>query len=149
MAFPASKGILALVLARASSAAQATRVEAVNARDRIVAGTPTSSTQIIDLELRLAGYRVDLEKARVTPGIGPYAQEQLAEGTLDVAAEFVAMLAAIDTVRTWIRTNFPKDATGYVLARTWGPDGLVDRTFPASQLGGLKTQLDALIATIG
>ena len=150
MPFPASNGALSDVLEETCRFAVAMKQHAERASAKAAAGNVTS-TDIIDLDIRLRQWRATLAEAGATPGIGAYAQEQLGDGTLDVAAEFNAMLGAIDNVTGWIRANFPVgsgQAAGYLLARTWGPDGPVDRLFSPTQTAGLRTQLDALAATV-
>ncbi|MHB1170455.1 MAG: hypothetical protein ACYC28_14355 [Longimicrobiales bacterium] len=147
MAFPASNGALSDVLERACQAALQMRRQAEQTRARL-ATMDVASGEIINLDIRLRGFRAEFEAAGSVNGIGAYAQSQLGDGTLDIAAEFAAMVAAIDAVTDWIRTHFPRDGDGYLLARTWGVDGPVDRTFAPALTAGLRTQLDVLIATV-
>lgn len=150
MAFPASSGALSDVLERACRVALSMKAQAQRARDRMAVGNVPSST-ILDMDIVLRGFKTELQDAAATPGIVDYAQGQLGDGTLDVAAEFSAMIAGIDDTVAWIRASFPVgsgQAAGYLLARTWGADGPVDRQFTPTQTEGLRTQLDALIATV-
>lgn len=117
------------------------------ARDALAARNVTS-TEIFDLFIRLKQDRAAFEAAKSVSGIADYARAQKNSETLDVVTEFTAMLAAIDNVTAWISTNFPKDANGYLLAKTWGDAGPVDRTFTPTATAGLRTVLDALLATI-
>ena len=124
------------------------RAFAVRRRDEMAAGNVAATTVLGDLFVRLRQHEHALDAAADTPGIGPYAQEQKSDGTLDVVAEFNAVMAAISGVTGWIAANFPKDVNGFLLAQTLSPEGPVDRTFSPTDTAGLRTQLDALIATI-
>jgi hypothetical protein len=113
-----------------------------------LAGSDQPSTLILDLFTRLRQDRNTLAAAAATSGIGPYAQAQKGDANLDVAAAFNGLLSAIDSVTGWITANFPKDVNGFLLAKTLGADGPVDRVFTAAQTAGLRTALDSVIAAI-
>ena len=147
MPFPASNGVLSDVLEQVSRFALAMKRQVEATRARMAAGS-VGSSEIIDLDIRLRGWRAEIVKAASTPGIAAYAQAQLGNAQLDVVAEFNGMVAAIDSVTAWIRANFPRDANGFLLERTWGDSGPVDRQFTSAQTAQLRTQLDALIATV-
>lgn len=147
MPFPASNGALSDAVETAARVALHMKSSATQAV-ALMGAQNVTSRYLIDMESRLHNYRADLDRVRQVPGIGPYAQAQLGSPTLDVAAEFNAMLVAIDAVILWMRDNFPKDANGFLLAQTWGENGVVDRQFSPAQTAGLRTQLSALIATV-
>ena len=107
------------------------------------------STRILNLFINLQQERIALVAAAATPGIVQFARDQKNNQTLDVVVEFTAMLVALDAVIAWISTNFPKDAGGFLLARSFSGTTIVDRMFPSAQTAGLRAQLDTLIATIG
>jgi hypothetical protein len=68
---------------------------------------------------------------------------------LDVVAEFTAMESAVEDCRDWIVANLPTDADGYLVIRTLNADGtLTDRMFAPAQTAGLRTEIDAVLATI-
>jgi hypothetical protein len=121
--------------------------QAQGARDTMAAESVPSKT-IIDVFLRLRGDRAAFDAAKAVPGLAAYAREQYDNPALDIVAEFNAMTSAIDNVTNWISTNFPKDGGGFLLAQTLGANGPVDRMFTPAQTAGLRTQLDALIATV-
>lgn len=110
-------------------------------------GTVTSS-QILGIYSVLSDAKAKFQAAAAVPGIAAYARAQKNDEQLDVGAEFTAMVAAIDTCRTWISTNFPKDGSNYLLAQTLGASGPVDRTFNSATTVALKTALTNLAATI-
>jgi len=122
------------------------RAQALSVRKLMAAGSVRSSI-ILDLEPSLRQFRAEFDEIRVLPGIGPYAQGQLGNGTLNVAAEFNAMITAIDNTIAWIRANFPI-GNGFLQAQIWSSSGRTDRMFSSAETAGLRAQLDALIATV-
>jgi hypothetical protein len=152
MAFPSSVGSKADSLAdaweRARAVAASVKQSAQNL-NTLSAGGPISGMSIIRFCGDLADAKDVFTRLAAVPGLGAYAQEQVATPGLDVAAEFTAMVSAIDAVRTWITTNFPKDGGGFLLAVSFDANGrTVERTFDTATLTGFRAQLAALIATI-
>ena len=145
MAYPT--GMLSLTLEEIDRRAVDVKGYCTRTRDTLGAGN-TPATTIFDLFIRLKSDRAAFAAATSVSGLAAYARAQKNDENLDVVTEFGEMLAAIDDVTAWISTNFPKDANGYLLAQTWGASGPVDRTFTPAATAGLRTQLDALIATI-
>ena len=152
MAFPSTIGSkpdsLDTAWAQARAYAGSVKQRSVSITAASNAGA-VSAVEIIALAADLATARENLARIAAVPGIGAYAQAQVSDATLDVAAAFTAMVNAIDATRTWIVTNFPKDGSGYLLAAQFDGTGRITyRTFDTVQLAGLRTQLAALIATI-
>ena len=154
MAFPSSTGTvqdsLAQAWATARSTASSIKSRAQGLSTQAAAGNIGSSA-ILDFATYLADARLVLVKASQTGGIAAYAQAQVNDNTLNVAAEFSAMMDTLDGVIAWVVANFPKDGNGFLLARTFqaGSTGrTVDRQFTPAQTASLRTTLDALIATI-
>jgi hypothetical protein len=110
----------------------------------------TNRDQVLALAVNLREWRIGLAAARDVPGVGQYARDQYADQTYDVAAEFTAMLAAIDAVITEIHASFPVDNTGgEVKERVLNADGSITmRTFTAAQLATLVTRLQTLDAAV-
>lgn len=105
--------------------------------------------EIIGLADQLREYRERFNQIRQTPGIAAYAQAQENDGTYDVAAEFNAMIAAIDAAIAEILSTFPSDAQDYLLAYKFNADGSTSpRQFTGGALGGVRTALDAIAASI-
>jgi hypothetical protein len=93
--------------------------------------------------------RADLAAYAATPGLAVYAQDQVNNPSLNITTEFNSMTAAIDNLRTWMTTNFPKDGSGFLLAHTFdGAGRKVDRLFSTAALATFRTNLQAVIATI-
>jgi hypothetical protein len=151
MAFPSSVGrpyILANAWELARQVAGALKTRSVNLRTLSAAG-PATSTDILSFQTYLADTKAQLQTLAAVPGLAAYAQAQVNDNTLDVAASFTAMTTQIDACGSWVVTNFPKDGNGFLLAQTFNGGGRPsDRTFSTATLAGFRTQLDALIATI-
>lgn len=150
MAFPSDGGStrsLADLWRQVRGYAGAVKSRAQALRNQAAAG-PVSAMQMLDLTTVLADAKVQFQSAAAVSGLAEYAQQQVGNPALDVVAEFNAMMAQIDATILWIRTNLPNDGT-YLLALTLGTDGRYSwRTFAPAATAGLRTQLDALIATI-
>jgi hypothetical protein len=146
--FPASVQTQADALAGARRTATTMKSFAQNVRDFMFAGTVSANqVQAVMLEFKTAIETWDAAKA--VPGIAAYALAQYDDTTLDIAAEFTAMLSAARTVRDWVIANFPKDASGYILKDIYEADGAITvRQFTSAQTAGLRTALDSFIATV-
>ena len=149
MAFPSTAATVSLANAwnRAMDVAGYVKTQADTLRTRSLAGDVGSSS-ILGYLVTLAEARVELVAIAALPGIGAYAQEQVNNPSLNVAAEFATMIAAMDACRDWVIANFPQSG-GFLLAVSFNGGGrTVDRQFSTASLAGFRTQLDALIATI-
>ena len=138
-------------VAKALDRADAMAIELKGICDRAVtkmAAGNVGSNDILNVYIQLTNLRNALASLSATPGIAAYAQIQKADDQLDIAAEFTAMLNAIDSTTTWVTNNFPKDGNGYLLARTLGPTGPVDRLFTPAQTATFRTVLTVLSNTI-
>lgn len=152
MAFPTDVGSKRDDLERAwegvRNAAGAIKSAAQAVRTRSAAG-PIEAREVVTLADQLANANDRLARYTVVPGLLAYVREQINDPTIDIVAEYNAMLAQINAVRTWVINNFPKDASNYLLYHTFGADGrIVQRTLTSAQTAGLRTQLDALLATL-
>lgn len=148
MAFPASSPLLSDVLADARAEARRVTAKSASLKAASLAGDVPRPD--------LIAYMGQLNKAvgvwnaaRSTPGIAVYAQDQLGSPTLDVGAEFTAMMNATTTLRDWIFTNFPKDAGGAWLVHSYSNAGIQTAlVFTTAQLAQFRNHIDTLIATI-
>jgi hypothetical protein len=151
MAFPSSVGvpyILANAWDSARKFAGQLKISATNLRAASLAG-PVTSSDILNFQVLMADIKAQLAVVAAVPGLAAYAQAQVNNPSLDVAAAFTAMSNAIDNTGSWVITNFPKDGSGFLLSQTFNGGGRpTDRTFTTVTLAGFRTQLDALIATI-
>ena len=149
MAFPASTEILSRVLDQIAQVMLQVKSSAQQIRAASLSG-PIGANNVIQYVGDLADHRDRLAALGAAPGLAAYAQEQYNSGSLDIAAEFTATLAAIDATRTWVVTNYPKaPTTNELKEKTFDANGrVVLNTFSTASLAGFRTQLDALIATI-
>jgi len=91
----------------------------------------------------------NLALAVAVPGLLAYAQEQLNDPTFQVVTEYTAARNEMTACRDWIVSNFPADGSGYLLYHQFGVGGRINvRMFSPAALAGLRTQLDALLATL-
>jgi hypothetical protein len=151
MAFPSTAGTapeaLSVAWVNAMSIAGAIKLDTQAIRAQSLAGNVGASRILSHLTF-LADQKVRLQQIAALPGIGAYAQSQSDNPSLNVAAEFTAMINAMDGVRDWVMINFPA-ASGYIQAQQFQADGrTTDRQFNTASLVNYRTQLDALIATI-
>lgn len=136
---------------RALGVAAQMRREAVAYRDQAVAG----SIRLMDIETgllsTLRNVRTELVRAQATPGLVTYAKTQF-ETAYDIAAEFTGMMTEINTTLAWLESNFPKDAGGRLLSKTFVGDGSgrvqSEILTNPTALTALAARLNALIATI-
>jgi hypothetical protein len=145
MAYPT--GMLSLVLEDLDTQVMALKGDCVQVRNAAAADNTSSST-ILRVFTHLRVYRAKLSALSSTPGLADYARAQKNAPGLDVVAEFNALMAAIDGVTGWIAVNFPTDGGGFLLERTLGANGPVERQFTPAQTAGFRTQLDTVIAAI-
>lgn len=147
MAFPATAPELATAYAQIKN-----RVGFIKQRTqalRAASLATTSAQAIVTYVQEMATMRAMLDTLTATPGLVEYARAAEANSGLDIVAEYNAVIAQLAATTAWIAANFPEDGTGYKLAFTLAGDGtLVWRTFTSGSLAGLRTVLDALIATI-
>ena len=115
----------------------------------MAAGPVTASLILDDLLADLKSGRATLVESSNQSGILAYAHEQFDDVTIDLTTEFTALIAAIDAVITWIVDNFPSGTGGFLERYTIAADGtLTDRMFTTVQTAGLRTELQALFASI-
>lgn len=83
-------------------------------------------------------------------GIGQYAKDQFSDQSLDIAAEFNAMVAAAGDLADWIFNNLPTDAgTGGAIERVVASNGVETLlTFSTAQTASFRTEADTFTATI-
>lgn len=104
-----------------------------------------NSERILNALNTLIAFRTQLNEVKTTPGIVQYAQDQEGDLTYDVAAEFVTLIALLETVIANIIITFPTDTGGFLLAVTLDGNGnIVHRVFSAAALAGIRADLDAV-----
>ncbi len=104
-----------------------------------------TSHRILDALSTLIAMSVQLDIVRSTPGIAQYARDQEGDPAYDVAAEFIAVLALLDTLTTNIISAVPRDANDFLLTETMDANGVrIPRTFTGGMLSGIRADLDAV-----
>lgn len=156
MVFPSSTGTHQTSLSegwqRARFISSGVKAGAVSLRAKSVAGTMTA-TDILSYVRQNFDAFTEFGALAAISGMTAYAQSQVADGALDIAADFTAMRNAMVGVTNWVLANFPKTPTTNELrAYTFNGDNsgrLVDVVFSVpANTAGLRTVLDTLIATI-
>lgn len=152
MPFPSSgssRESLATALARVRASAHGVKQAAQDLRTASAAG-PIVARRIVHVMEEFTAAHERFNAIKTTPGLAAYARDQFADQGLDLAAEVSAMQSALVACVTWIQTNMPKDsASGRWIAVEELIDGKrVDRLLAPAATAGLRTVLDALIATI-
>lgn len=149
MAWPASAQNLnnGLAMVNATANKLRGRVQTLSAASAVGA---TSRQQYLDLQRSLDEAISTWVAVAALPGIVAYAREQFDNPAMDVAAEFAAMRNAAITLRDWINTNFPRDATTQaVLVYTYSSSGVpTELTFTTGQTAVFRTQASAFTTTI-
>lgn len=151
MTFLVSTQTLSQAWEDAQNIARAMQAGAQAQKDASLAG-PVAASRIVHFDRELRMYQARLDAIAALAGIAAYVNSLPNTPVgYDVVAEFNAMKAQVLATIDWIRTNFPKDASGYLLAEQWGANrtDVVERTFSTASLAAYRTQLDALIAAIG
>lgn len=106
----------------------------------------TSRTTVLGMVEQLRGYRVALAGASSVSGVLQFAKDQYDDQAYNVAAEFTAVLNAIDAVIAQVVSDFPVDNSGGELKeKLLAVDGAVTaRTFTAAQLATVVSLLQTL-----
>lgn len=123
---------------------------ATNAVATMTAG-PVDSTYVFKLLDDLRSIINTLNTSKNVAGLDAYTNAQVPGYALSLVSDITATQAAVQSVIDLIVSIFPKDSTGtYPLAEILNADGSrTTRSFPANQLGSVRTALNNLAATIG
>ena len=146
MAFRASNQIPARGYEETKAEALRTRRTAEQYAATFAAGG--NADQIYSLLRLLAQHRARLQEIAAIPGLADYARGQEADASYDVAAEFVAVIAAVESTNVWMQAAIPV-SSGYeqMYSRPNGID-LIPRTFTSATLVPLVTRLQAIAAAV-
>ena len=112
-----------------------------------LATTNTPADTVINIMRHIQVARDVIASAKAVAGLNAYAQEQFNDPTVDVVLEADAVIASCNAVLSWVATNFPKDASGYLLKDKIVSGQIENRIFTIAAMAGLVTQLDTLLAT--
>ena len=127
----------------------ATSLKAAAAKASAALATDTPAQTVLAYLEVMKDYKSRLSALKDTTGLADYAKEQESDPTYDVAAEFVSLMAVLDTAIASLVASFPVDGSGYLLDRTFDAEGaLVQRVFTAAQLAGVKADVDAVASQV-
>ena len=148
MAFPATQSALATVLQDVQGEARALKSDAQGVKAASLAAA-VSADLVHRFHLRLIASRDKFTAAAAVPGIAQFARDQLENQSLDIVAEFNAMVSACNALAQWVVDNFPS-AGGYAQKDTYttATPGVTVRTFSVASLVTYRLQLDTLINAI-
>lgn len=115
-------------------------------RDRSAAGDIPAReiTKYMDEVTRRNG---EFDVLKTTAGLAQYARDQFDDPAYDIVAEFNTMQTQMTATAGWISTNIPQSGGFLAIEQVVG-NALVDRMLTSVQTAGLRTELDALLATI-
>ena len=148
MAFPASTQIKVDALQALRRAANQLKSNMQTKKD-MMAAQSVSGAFVISILVDVKSAITTFNDTSTVPGIAEYVQDQYNDDGIDVVAEFAAMKTTSENVRDWIITNLPK-ANGYLAVRTMDATGKIsDRMFSPADTANLRTQMEAVIGTIG
>ncbi|MEM4658702.1 MAG: hypothetical protein QXX77_09820 [Candidatus Methanosuratincola sp.] len=148
MAFKASADTLQQGLQMAQREAQRLKQFAQDVSD-LISSQNVSANQVLQIMLEFRNSRDVFNRVKQIPGIADYAKAQFADTGYDIVAEFQQMMKVLNDVISWIQTNFPKDANGYLLKDKFDAQGSISaRIFTPPQLAPLKALVDTLVASI-
>jgi hypothetical protein len=145
MALKLQTYVLDTALKTIQEKAKTVRDQAVLIKSQIDAG-PVQSDIVVNLMRNLKVAYDVIDAAKAAPGLNVYARNEFNDQTLDYVAEVDAALAAMLTCYSWVNTNFPKDANGYLLKDKIVNGAIDNRVFAQAQTAGLSTALGTLIA---
>jgi len=152
MSFPTNSGTRKMGPARAWESIKGTfgqvKDNAMKLRDDSASGD-VAADRVTRFVAMLSDSLDNLATAVGVPGLLAYAQEQLNDPAFQVVTEYTAARNEMTACRDWIVANFPADGSGYLLYHQFGVGGRITvRQLPSASLAGLRTQLDALLATL-
>ena len=145
MALKLQTYVLDTALKTIQEKAKLVRDAAVNVKAQVDSG-PVQSDIVVGIMRNLKVQYDIINAAKATPGLNEYAKVEFDDPTLDYVAEVDAALAAMATCFSWVNTNFPKDANGYLLKDKIVNWAIENRVFAQAQTVGLSTALGTLIA---
>lgn len=124
------------------------KARSVEVRDFTANNANTSAAVITSYLMFLVVSRDRLNVLKTTPGLAAYARAQYDDQSYDIVAEYQALFTQLEATIDWMVAAIPKDANGYALLIKYADTGQTVRTFTSAALANLRTQIDALVATI-
>lgn len=147
MAFLASRATQNDALNKAMQ--RAVYIKALCARATARMASNAGADFLLGILAELRAGLAEMDALAATPGLAAYARTQFDDPAYDVAAEYSAMRAELQSVIDWFAANFPKDGSNRVLAYTIAANGeLSPVQFTPVQMSPLVARLNALAAKI-
>lgn len=147
MAFLASNAIPQDVYQRTKRTALNLKQSCQDFVVRLAAANATY-TMLRDIYITLTNANAFFDAVKAVPGLADYAAAQENDPTYDVAAEFVAMQAAITAAQTWMEQNIPTNVTA-VAPANWAQNGpMIATEFPPAQTSNLRAALNGVVSAI-
>jgi len=148
MALQSSNNLLAgdaYALIRGNAAGY--KAQAQNALASLQAGS-VNTDFIFRMLDQMAGAINALTVWKAVAGLDTYATSQSYPTSL--VSDCNTAITAAQAVLSWVATNFPSDAGGFLQGYTLNTDGSrTPRSFTTGQTAGLQTALTSFVATIG
>lgn len=148
MAFPASQQTVEDALSQIRRAAITLRRQIQSLRDESAAGV-TNRADYINLQIAITRALQQWQQAAAVQGLSAYAQSQYDDATLDIAAEYLAMKSAAESLRLWIFNNIPKQGDTPLLHTIDIEGTLTNLTVSSAAAAGFRTEADTFLATVG
>lgn len=152
MAFPSSalpaNQAMASVLNQLQIFAAGIKQQAASA-SATAAANSVNTAFIFSMLDQLSGVIATLNTYKSVAGLNAYATANIPGYAGTLTTDITAVINAAQACITWVSTNFPKDAGGFIQAYTLNADGTrTMASFSTAQTVGLQTALNALVATI-
>jgi hypothetical protein len=146
MAFP-TRDSLQKIWVQLSSRAKSLKTQCTNFNAASLSG-PVSASAVEGVFIGMGDFRAYASSVVATEGLAEYVQEQYTDQQINIATEYNAMIAAIDSSLSWMVTNIPQSG-GYVQLDQWASNGTITRrTFSTVSLAGLRTIVQSVANTI-
>ena len=120
----------------------------LQAQRTILSANGSSADVVLNVARGVKVSRDLMSSAVTTPGLQAYARLLYDDPAKEFVADVNAAIAACTTLMTWVATNFPKDANGYLLKDKIVNGEIESRTFTAAAMAGLVAEIDTLIAAL-
>lgn len=147
MAFKATNVIPEDAYKRAKRTAANVKLHS-NAAITKFAATGANFADLRDLYVFLKNADADFGSISTTPGLAAYAQAQENDAEYNVAEQFTAMRASIQSAMAWVSANAPTNVTALAPA-SWTSEGtLIATTFTVLQTAGMRAQLQTVVDSI-
>jgi hypothetical protein len=127
--------------------AQFSRLEAQNALSTL--GGTVDADWVFQLLIQMRNF-INTSQTWTVPGIDAYVDANVPNYSGVLSTDITAASNAAQAVITWVFTNFPKDAQGFIQAHKLNADGTkIPATFTSAQTAGLQTALTNFVAALG